>query len=572
MEINDLFEDEELGENFTQSFDELDRLEVIQLLSDLGYIPQSAFEDGRIDDSELIAGGKLFKSELQEMIGQSHSSNLMEVVRSTNAIEGSQSSGIGNLTLSEIYILKDITGLDQELHIYHVEEGISNLFTRVLLYRYRVFGLTAATASDSLDGTVIDDIKSSVKEFGFQGGWIDFSNLLSNQERLSRYCADSEFFHRQLEGSCIFFPVISKEGRDVISDLGGKIRKKARFLKEFGESPFKVIPERLLQLNDHTAISNQVRNFLNSRKNRFMLRVLQVKLWVLGLYQGDLDHNFGPESILALRDLLLSIIENDEDGKKELGKVLYDLGTDQCILSIKYLIKEHLLPMELSELKIEQSSVSKVYEFVLEDKSNVANLSDDQKAIIKFESEQLNTKLGNQLRTESQIVLDSGKKNKRQYKGKKGILKFISKFWKWLKNSFKKIIKLIKRLLSILAKAVKFIIREVQEAFQQFKRGLKFLFGKRIVNPTKSIKTDFDFDFDSVTSIKMNVSVEEIRTHITDLRQYSQAVYPTLNFTRIVIQWGIRFASGPVGWVKILIGIAKLFKEFLAEKSSFSIA
>jgi hypothetical protein len=115
------------------------------------------------------------------------------------------------------------------------------------------------------------------------------------------------------------------------------------------------------------------------------------------------------------------------------------------------------------------------------------------------------------------------------------------------------------------------IFNEIREAFQNFKNGMKFLFGKRIIQPTTQITTDYDFDFDGITKVHSKPSENDFALHTKMLKEYSEALYSSLNFVKIVIQWGIRVLTGPVGWLKILLGIAKIFKNWLRQKAVIKI-
>ena len=567
IDAADLFEDAAIGKQFMSSFDEMERVEVVQLLSDLGYIPLEAFEDDEVSPDELKTGIDLFQQELKQALAEPDQSNLDEIYQASASLLNTSQEG--TLNERELHVLKEITGLDQEFILEEVAEDQINLFTRVVLYRYRVYGLTTFPPGEVFGSKVLDQLLFITEKLGFEGTLTEISNLLANQLALSDYAVNNATLANQMEGTCIFFDLSTKAVKDTIANLGKQVRQKKQFLENLGHEKVKGILEQYLNTKDHVAVSRGVQTTIDtSDKNKFMLRMLQVKLWVMGIYQSRLDDELGPKSILALNDFLVSIAENDEDGQAELGNVLYHLPTSQCALNIRYLIEAHILPIESAEVQNQQSSISRIFELVLEDKTKTEGLTDAEKGKIKDQSDTLSSRLQSELTLESERIIDKTQKKVRQYKARKGLLKLVSKFWTWVDDSFQGLIKLFKKLLQYLAKATKHIFREVGEAFQKFKKGLTFLFGQRKIQPTEHIQTDYDFDFDGLTRVSSRATAEDIQTHVASLKTYAAALYPTLHFTRIVIQWGIRAASGPVGWTKILLGMARLLKEVVANRAS----
>lgn len=564
----EIFEDTKVRDEFRQAFEKLDEIEVIQLLSDLKYLPRRAFDDGILDDSEKNRAIQRFREEYLEALSRPDSSNLDEIQRESEIIEEEEEL-VNALTLREVFVLKEITGLDNELIIHDIEKNQSSLLSRVLLYRYRVYDCVSDVfPNHKLTSTVIQKLEKSAREIGFKGDWLAFGNLLANQQKLSAFCVSSPVLTNNVFGDCIFIMTNSNDGREVIKELGGSIKRKRRFLRTVASDAAKNIVSDFIYHNKPDEVIKEVKKYLKLKPNVFMRRVLQVKLWTMGLYQGRLDHDFGPLSIKALSDFLMTIIDNPNKGKEELGKILYNLRRDPCIVNINYLLRAHFIPVEMAEQPMEQSSVSQIFDFVLAEKMSVQSFKVKQRVEIKQETKDLTSSLKTELQNESkEIIQGETHTRRRQYKAKKGIMKFFSKLFKFLKNAYTKLKKLFEKLFRLIKKVTSIIYNEIREAFQNFKHGLKFLFGKRIVKPTPFITTDYDFDFDGVTRIHAMPSTEDIEMHTKTIKRYSSAVYPTLNFVRIVIKWGLRFATGPIGWVKILVGIAKLFKEMLIKRA-----
>jgi len=566
MNAFEIFNNTKVKNEFSLAFKKLDRMEVIQLLSDLKYLPLKAFEDNIVESSEMAKAIQRFRLDYHEALQKKEMSNLSQIKLVSEIIEHEEALPF-QLTHRELHVLKEITGLDNELVINQVEKNKATLFSRVLIYRYRIYDLVSTILPNhKLTPSVISKLEKSATTIGYYKGWLLFGNLLANQEELSSFCINSPVLSNTVFGDSVFIKIKSKEGRNVIRELGRDIKTKRRFQNSIVSNGAKSIISRITNHNDLKEVSNEVNLYMQQTANIFMRRVLQVKLWMMGLYHGRLDHYFGPLSIKALSDYLMTIVENSNTGKKQLGKILYNLRNDQCIININYLLTTHFIPIEKTNVPVEHSSVSQIFDFVLEDKKEVSSFKRSAKKEVKQDSEKLKITLEKELQKESKAIINEKQKKVRHYKARKGIMKFFSKLFKFVKNVITKIRKLFEKLFRLIKKTIKIIYNEIREAFLNFSKGLKFLFSNRIISPTPFITTDYDFDFDGITKIHSKPSPEDIKIHATTIKQYASAVYPTLNFIRIVIKWGISIASGPIGWVKILVGIAKLFKETLRKK------
>ena len=105
MNAFEIFEESEVKDQFEQAFDKLDKMEVVQLLSDLKYLPQKAFDDGIIDPPELSNAIKKFRTELKDAEKDFQMSNLYEVILSSEIIE-EEKEFPAQLTQREVHILK----------------------------------------------------------------------------------------------------------------------------------------------------------------------------------------------------------------------------------------------------------------------------------------------------------------------------------------------------------------------------------------------------------------------------------------------------------------------------------
>jgi hypothetical protein len=564
VDAYEIIENSEVKKEFSEAFQKLDRIELIQLLSDLKYLPFKAFKDNFVDDDELASAIARFRKEYQEALEYPEASNIDDIRLASEAIDAKVGT-LTELSRRELFVLKEIVGLDNELIIHEIEIDACTLLSRVILYRFRVYDIhKGVVPNQRVTDAVIKKLQASTKEIGFTQGWLALGNLLANQEALSDFCLTSTVLSNDIFGHCIFIELLSDDGKELIHKLNDAIDKRGLFTRNIDSKSVRRQIRKLDKQKNADIKIAQVHTHIEKLPNKFMRRVLQVKLWIVGLYQGKLDHDFGPLSTTALVEYIQTVTENDE---KEINRVLYTLGNYQCTINIRRLLVEHFIPVEKTSIDENHSSVSQIYDFVLEDKAHIRTTRLDMKEQIKKDRKKLRKTLEVDLRNESDMIINETRRKVRQYKAKRGILKFFSRLFKFVKDIVKKIIELFKKLFNVIKKSIKIIYSEIKEAFQSFRYGIEFLFGNRVIKPTTAITTDYDFDFDGITRIHRKPTIEEIQTHTTEIKKYASALYPTLNFVRVVITWGIRIASG-IGWVQILVGIAKLFKEMLWKKNT----
>lgn len=562
----DILEDvpEEKRQDLDQAFEKQDHIESLQILGDLQYLPLKAFEDQSISKEELKSALAKFRLDCSEALADKEASNFHAIYQESMAFDGTDDD---SATLSErdTFLLENLVGLEKELLIHVIPENRTSLLSRVLIYRYRVYDLIRLSANAKMNAQNIQTIATVVEDMKYEGDWIAFSNVLADQAALSEFCIDSARLNSLLYDTTIFFSIKKKTGKHFWKEYKSSIKNINAFLNGIANGSARTTIEKLLTFPDKSEVKADIALKIGVAENQFLLRVLQVKLWILGLYDGKLDHDFGPVTFKAL-DEYIDLIEEQHGDPEARSKIIYLINREQCALNFEHILKYYIHPLEVANTE-EESSVSQVYEYVLKEDQDygVTDLSSNDRQLIAKRQTELNQSLEDELANHSKDIV-AGKEQKRRYQGRKGILRIFSKLVKWAKNAVKSIVKLFKKLIGIIKKAVKVLFNEIKEGVKTFRRGFSFLFGKRVINTENQVITDFDFDFDGHTIFKRDATNEAITLHQETVQSYVASISPTLKFTKMVIQWGIRLGTGPVGWVKILIGVAKLLKEYLIEK------
>jgi len=542
---------------FSNAFEREDRLHTIQLLSDLKYLHHKDFVSQEVPATRFEKAIQLFRTEYKALINSNESwSNFSSIY---NALESDTIASKNQLSEKEIDLLEILTSLEGAFEIKHISVGVRTLLSRVCLYRYKVFGfkkLPQVNAVVSQD--VVITLTEIAKSIGYiTGSWIQFSNVLGSQLQLTTFC--KELYVR--EDTQFNAVVLFKINRKYVKQFRGNnflISNKRRFTEKLSQDKYYNDIKTIVDDNSrrNTALNAKV----VTTENIFLLRVIQVKLWIAGLYEGNLDNDFGPLTYEALREYLEYHIDNETRPKKELARVLFLLKSNHGLFNLVYFFNTYLDVEESVEIEKKHASVSNLYDFVVSNHRNDKRRGYQPKSTVKEKQNKLQHALTANINNYAQhgIAL----KARRQYKGKKRFLRFFAKVYDLIKNGVRFIKKIIAKLIRVIAKSIKIIFYEIVQGIKNFKKGLHFLFGKRITNTDNAIETDFDFDFDGVTTVNHTYSDYQLQEHSQLIDDKANAIYPALNFTRIVIEWGIKLANG-TAWISILVGIAKLFKDFV---------
>lgn len=546
----------EKREKFLKAFNKEERIESLQLLSDFKYLDDSDFKKGVVKKEKLRKALFKFRKDYVELLKESSWSSLNDAW--SPRLEDLQENG-QNLTEDEIDFLKTLAGLEGDFEILDVPLDRITLMSRVAIYRCRVYALTSFQANRTPSQGFFEEVRKKIEGLEYEGHFVSFLNMLGDQNLLSDFCRNSKRLNSLLFDSTIFFEVKPGNARSFLKEFDKSISHKKKFLSVLPENGNKKVIDRLITHWNLIGTQADVRLKINVSENQFLLRVLQVKLWVLGLYHGELDHDFGPLTFKALTDYLDFIIRENQNVQVQLSKLIYLESSGLCAFNFDHFLESHLPTTELSQIDSGTESVSQVYEFVLDKHPKEATLSASDKRKLKRGREDVNKEIDKELTRRAREI---GKNKKRSYKGKGGFLRFFARAIKWAKKGLRFLVKLVKKVLKIIKKAIVTLFEEVRRSIKALGKGFKFLFGKRIIT-TGGIATDYDFDFDGVTILSGNPTEDEMDAHMKKLRESSAAVYKSLTFVRNVIKWGLALGTG--GWLKILLGIARLFKNYIRD-------
>lgn len=549
--------------NVLDGIEHFDQVQNLQLLGDLGYVKASAFQNN--DISGIGSGIKSFRSDYHAL-SQSDHTNFMALEASCFSFN--DQGGTDYLSEKEEYLLKYLTSIDGEFDIDELPQlGKINLISRIINYRLRIYGLADRASRTAFTNEVMTDLQSAKSMLHIKDK-IQLVGLLGDQEKLLKHMLAVKPFNKLLFHSTMFFSIKKKNVPKIIEKQKKKFKDLDQFISLIPHGYKKLIKTILSKSEGIQEMEKY--NFV--RENKFMLRLLQIRLWTMGLYQGRLDYDFGLKTFGALQTALLYMLDDDnepdfDDNEQELGKLMYAVNGKQWAFNIHYFLDKYIQPMDGVIENLEDKSISEVYNFVLDDVQD-KDFTNHERSVAKAKREEVEREM--ELSTDEYLngLHRDTKKKRRRYHGQKGIKKFLGKIFGLVRKGFSALIKLANRLFKIVKNTIASIFSEIRDGIKAFVKGMKLLFGDRKFE-TKDINdgsviTDFDIDFDAVTIADKTVSKEVMEDHADKMIDMGKSLYTGLSFVRDVIKWGLAVASG--GWIKIAIGIARLLKNKLIER------
>ena len=288
--------------------------------------------------------------------------------------------------------------------------------------------------------------------------------------------------------------------------------------------------------------------------NRVILRLLQIRQWMSGYYQADLDSKLEALTFESLLDLVKSEKAGGNTSFNAQSFIGY-IGQDYWALNIHYLLDQYSEAIDNQQVNLDD--IFHAY----------------QQTVVTAKPKQLNMLEQNmnqawtaQIAETTANMSGAGKFVGKLYYGAKSVVKAL---WKGIKAIFKVFVKTITKMANYLKSLVRVLFREIREGLQSFAIGMKFLFGKREVitgEGTARIFSKFDFDMDCRMIYGRQISESELTTHIQELQKRTKGLEFAMMLTGKVIKMLMILLTG--GWQVLLIKIGLAFKNLI--KSLFS--
>lgn len=568
MIFSDVLEEELLTQLPEDKFDEVQNMETIELLDNLGYITFDKNDpDDFVTEEETILGIRKFRSEY--LIEKN-----IKLFQKKYELSGDLPEF--DLTEDELNFLEDLSSLegDFELHNHALQEIDGNpILTRVLNYRLSILAVVKVVEFNHFLEQTSEILDKLCGWCGLSKG--DFEKvimLLGDITELSESIVSQTNYPGSVYKQVVYFY------NEVDLDQEKKFRRKGNS-HLFEATLLALDPQNRKDFNQtKTGRPKKIKVKVDDPLNQIVIRLIQLRLYLYGTYDAKLDNDIGEMSFQALLDFL-AYVEKTYEREMDVNLILAYLKRDYWVINSTYLLKMVMIPFDRFLDKIKNQEIEESME---EEKKKKAiksipystlseGLFDEIQKLPEEEHEAAFSQI-NKIIDEQDKVNQKARQHKTKTRGFKRFLISVKEFFRKIGTA---ILDGIKMLFRLIKNGVQILIREIKKFYNLVKAGIAFLFSKRIVatklSSTQSIVSDYDGDFDCVTKVTTD-DESTILQHKSKNEYLSQAVEEASGFMGMVLFWAIKIASGPYGWIKLGIYLIKKLAEQLFNYQRFSFA
>ncbi|WP_321281726.1 hypothetical protein [Marinifilum fragile] len=537
MSIQEIFRSEFLKPETEVNFTAIHKLECEEVLDNLGYIDLD-----RNSEKQTATLGQL--KEGISLFRQEYELNKQDFHKGIDHFGTFKSQLLSEEELDFLHELSSLEG-EFELHQYSINKIRQNpILSRVLNWRLGILSIFNKSITNQLS----DDLTEHLNRLG---SWCNISDheqiieLLGNMEDLSIAIAKQDSYPKSRYQHLIYFKNSYKKLKDQdVKFTSNKKRFESRlaFIPKESQNTLNLVQKKKVEFD----------SFEKDQLHQLMTRLVQIRLWLLGNYQGKLDNDLGPLSITGIHSLI-SYIHDSYGGKQgyKMSDLLMRLGNDWWVLNVSYLFKALLPVLVRMESDKKMETISEEFSTII----NKLEKEEDKKKVLKVIDQQI----------KDEFTSPSNLKSKTR--GGKRLLRSIGRFFKrigdFIKDGIKWVIESIKNLFKWFKNGIKILVRELKKAFHMAKTALSFFFSKRIVksqNTNSQLITDYDFNFDSLTTV-IGTDKELIEEHINKNRWITKALEEVSEFLGTVISIAIKIAKGPMGWIQLGLDLIKYLAD-----------
>lgn len=525
--------------------------EIVQMLSDLGYLTISA-EEGKIVSigklqkavytfrEEAISGSLISKSSLQMPFPKIPKEDHEDIV-----------------TYREFSVLQLLVSLDGDFTLQPISEiRKTGIYTRVLQYRLHLLGLL----DNHPDGIFTDEINVALNQLAV---WLspllpdELLDLTGNMSKLIFRIKGSKSFEKKI---VYFNPVIiqdenSKQKWEAYRKNYSIVGQNSSFIKQLEmdigrkNSDYKRLSNSRQVKIDNDFLKAECKDTFSY----FIIRLSQIAQWISGYYLGTIDGKLGELTFDSFHQLAKNEVENGNVDFK-LNLFVGYVSDDYWVVNPHYLLEEMTLAQTTPT-----GTISRVFSsFNAEYEQLDANEKETVDKNMRLAWKNINIGFSNDLKS-------TNYRFRRIYYGARSMLQ---SFLKGMKSIFKKlkdkIIELASGLFNLVKNFAKFLYREIREALHIFSRGLKFLTGNREL-VTKDCFTKFFFDMDCVNYSPVPLTENIRKEH----QQLNIATTTGLTFCLTLTGRIIHFAIiVSLGWHRLIIEAGIMLKQLVKESYS----
>ncbi len=540
-----------LDEETIHEFKAIHITECEEVLDNLGYITiEKDKEQGpqKVDHSDLIAGIKQFRTEFKTHKNKFKKEYHIPVHENDTY-----------LTEDELDFFDEICSLEGKfpLHTYSKQQIKDHpVLTRILNYRLHVLAIFI----DRVNTYYVDETDYFLDKIGNWCGENDHNKiieLIGNIELLSNKLVEQKNFKTSKFKHTIYFN----------NQVNTKEEKKFRFSNDMHrfESRFAFYPAA--SKNAFKKIGKdkeKIKAVIYDELNQLMIRVVQLRFWLLGLYQGKLDNELGPLSLNAIYNAI-ELYQSTYGNSKgfSINDIMTYMRNDNWAINSVFLIKGFLPHLGNGQCNHQAQTISEELHVLYN------RVNDSEKETFIKEVHQI-------IEEKKKIKPDDEMYRKTKNRGVQQIYRSISRFIRQLvkdiKYGIQKVIDKLKALFNWVKNGVNILFRELKKAFNLLTAGVEFFFSERNVQSVhgqSKIATNYDFDFDNVTTIT-NYEPKLLEAQAVKCNYIATALEEVAEFLGTVVHIILKAVSGPYGWIQLAIEIIKWLADHAFSYNRFS--
>lgn len=521
-----------------EEFEELDLHEqsmAEELLDNLGYLH---FYDGDLNQhssSTILSAINNFRTDLGTTIA-------------TNAPEPAD---VPYLSEAEQDFLGDLGSLEAHFNLH--EFGLNEIKNDPLLTRVLNFRLMALSLHDTHNEDRYDD-KTTVAMSELK----QWTGIDSNSELIEKLGDVSQLIELlnskdSFEGSSYHGILFFENARDTPVERQFRNDKQqfrtglAPLTTYAREEIMPILDKRFDNGTFPKRYKKRVEAYEEDRINRLFIRIVQLRLWLTGTYDGRLDEDMGTMSLNAIYHLA-EVINHEEPTPIVYPKAfVMKLNKNHWAINVRHFLSLVSMNIDIAMQDHESETISSEVEKMSEGLSE----PDKKKFYVELDG----------LVKGDQIVAHNQKRKKRKSKNGRSFWRTVGGFFKKIGRTivkgFQAVIKALKNFFKWVKNGIKALINEIKKAYSTLKNAVSFVFGKRQIT-TENISSDYDFDFDVVTRVSGPVTTEMVDEHAKKNSSVLDDLLKVMSFLEKALPLVINFLTPPVGWVKAGIKLVSL--------------
>ena len=370
-------------------------------------------------------------------------------------------------------------GFEAEIEIKRLPSiGDVSLLSRIIHYRLRVFGVFNSSVDTPFSELSLKSIEAVARTLKQGDSLLQTVNLLGNTRELSR-----KFMQHQ--GTWVFvfkqrptIPEVLKESyinniHQIDKDILELENKKHPWVYEHtfvstgvhyqDSSGRRTWGERDgLRYYRKSEVWGKIRLLAKKRLpahqanenlvNKFGFELLQLRLWLLGFYKGEVDGDWGTLTMLAVKEFLYS------SGIKNIGKLIKPVQGGYAVVNMRYLFKKLL-----AETENQADSVSEKDAKELSLKIFSEAVKNDQWQQFEVAHEKIE---------EQYSGIQSTNRRRRRSYSFRGLLSAVGRFFGNIANS---LIKVVKEVWSALKKLATYAVTIFRKGIEFIRRGMQLV-------------------------------------------------------------------------------------------------